>query len=247
MVTNGWQGTSGRTGRLTGSSWFSTHSARYRPCHHLYGRPERRSAEALAGPAIPDLTLTGGVPPNEPFCTPRGRAFPAVPAIDQQPPYRQARIPDAGTGPRDPVLQADLTAKAGSDTVRFGRDFYVLTPQAQATLAAQAQWLIAAPVRSREHRGPRRRPADARLCACAGRAAGRGRSQLSDRVRSPARAARHRQLGQGAAGSCRCSRRDLASEQPRRDRSEATAGSRCIRQSAATAAAAAVGTRTQAA
>ncbi|QNP42344.1 OmpA family protein [Sphingomonas daechungensis] len=35
--------------------------------------------------------------------------------------------------------------KAGSDTVRFGRDTYVLTPQSQATLTAQAQWLIQHP------------------------------------------------------------------------------------------------------
>jgi peptidoglycan-associated lipoprotein len=44
-----------------------------------------------------------------------------------------------------PVLEADLRAKAGSDTVRFGRDSYVLTPQSQQTLTAQAQWLIAHP------------------------------------------------------------------------------------------------------
>ena len=44
-----------------------------------------------------------------------------------------------------PVLQADLKAKAGSDTVRFGRDSYVLTPQSLATLTAQAQWLIQHP------------------------------------------------------------------------------------------------------
>jgi peptidoglycan-associated lipoprotein len=44
-----------------------------------------------------------------------------------------------------PVLEADLRAKAGSDVVRFGRDSYVLTPQAQATLTAQAQWLIQHP------------------------------------------------------------------------------------------------------
>ena len=44
-----------------------------------------------------------------------------------------------------PVLEADLRAKAGSDTVRFGRDSHVLTPQAQATLTAQAQWLIQHP------------------------------------------------------------------------------------------------------
>jgi peptidoglycan-associated lipoprotein len=44
-----------------------------------------------------------------------------------------------------PVLEADLKAKAGSDTIRFARDSYVLTPQAQATLTAQAQWLIMHP------------------------------------------------------------------------------------------------------
>ena len=33
-----------------------------------------------------------------------------------------------------PVLQADLKSKAGSETVRFGRESYVLTPQSQTTL-----------------------------------------------------------------------------------------------------------------
>jgi len=44
-----------------------------------------------------------------------------------------------------PVLEQDLKLKAGSNTVRFGRDSYVLTPQSQATLTAQAQWLIMHP------------------------------------------------------------------------------------------------------
>jgi peptidoglycan-associated lipoprotein len=44
-----------------------------------------------------------------------------------------------------PVLEQDLRLKAGSDTVRFSRDSYVLTPQVQATLTAQAQWLIQHP------------------------------------------------------------------------------------------------------
>ena len=35
-----------------------------------------------------------------------------------------------------PVLEQDLKLKAGSNTVRFGRDSYVLTPQSQATLTA---------------------------------------------------------------------------------------------------------------
>jgi peptidoglycan-associated lipoprotein len=61
------------------------------------------------------------------------------------------RTPYPGPPPVDapvlaiPVLQADLTAKAGSDTVRFGRDSYVLTPQSLATLTAQAKWLIQHP------------------------------------------------------------------------------------------------------
>ena len=44
-----------------------------------------------------------------------------------------------------PVLEQDLKVKAGSNIVRFGRDSYVLTPQSQATLTAQAQWLIQHP------------------------------------------------------------------------------------------------------
>jgi peptidoglycan-associated lipoprotein len=44
-----------------------------------------------------------------------------------------------------PAMQADLVAKAGSDTVYFGTDEYRIDPQSQATLAAQARWLIAHP------------------------------------------------------------------------------------------------------
>jgi peptidoglycan-associated lipoprotein len=44
-----------------------------------------------------------------------------------------------------PVLEQDLKLKAGSNTIRFDRDSYVLTPQSQATLTAQAQWLIMHP------------------------------------------------------------------------------------------------------
>jgi peptidoglycan-associated lipoprotein len=67
------------------------------------------------------------------------------------PPYSGPPQPAAGYPPLQapvlaiPVLEADLRAKAGSDTVRFGRDSYMLTPQARATLTAQAQWLIAHP------------------------------------------------------------------------------------------------------
>ena len=39
------------------------------------------------------------------------------------------------------ALQADLRAKAGSDTVQFGRDEFLLDEAARRTLAAQADWL----------------------------------------------------------------------------------------------------------
>lgn len=69
----------------------------------------------------------------------------AAPALAQpQPSYPPAAYPQ-GPVLAIPVLQADLVSKSGSDTVRFGRDSYVLTPQAQATLTAQAQWLVAHP------------------------------------------------------------------------------------------------------
>lgn len=42
-----------------------------------------------------------------------------------------------------PALQADLVAKAGSDTVYFGTDEYSLDQATQVTLAAQARWMLA--------------------------------------------------------------------------------------------------------
>ena len=42
-----------------------------------------------------------------------------------------------------PAMQADLVAKAGSDTVYFGTDESSLDDQARATLAAQARWMMA--------------------------------------------------------------------------------------------------------
>ena len=44
-----------------------------------------------------------------------------------------------------PALQADLVAKAGSDTVYFGTDEYSLDEASRTTLAAQARWLLANP------------------------------------------------------------------------------------------------------
>ena len=44
-----------------------------------------------------------------------------------------------------PGMQADLVAKAGSDTVYFGTDKSELDSASRATLAAQARWMLANP------------------------------------------------------------------------------------------------------
>ena len=44
-----------------------------------------------------------------------------------------------------PGMQADLVAKAGSDTVYFGTDKSDLDDASRATLAAQARWMLANP------------------------------------------------------------------------------------------------------
>jgi len=68
------------------------------------------------------------------------------------PPVEQPPAADANsTDPNSlevvelPALQADLVAKAGSDTIYFGTDKYDLDEASRATLTAQAQWLIANP------------------------------------------------------------------------------------------------------
>jgi len=71
------------------------------------------------------------------------------PAAATEPPVTQTN-PDS-TDPNSlevvelPALQADLVAKAGSDTVYFGTDKYDLDEATRATLAAQARWLMATP------------------------------------------------------------------------------------------------------
>ena len=50
-------------------------------------------------------------------------------------------MPTEAPLPPLPVLKADFLAKAGSDTVRFGLDAWLLDDSARATLAAQAAWL----------------------------------------------------------------------------------------------------------
>ena len=62
----------------------------------------------------------------------------------------QTEVPP-GVDPADveltelPAMQADLVAKAGSDTIYFGTDEYSLDTASQATLAAQARWMQANP------------------------------------------------------------------------------------------------------
>ena len=76
----------------------------------------------------------------------RKQAAPEVipPAAEQVPPGETAAPGDVELVEL-PAAQADLVAKAGSDTVYFGTDEYALDAASQATLAAQARWLIANP------------------------------------------------------------------------------------------------------
>ena len=74
-----------------------------------------------------------------------------VPPADIPPPAEQAPVDPNSTDPNSlevvelPALQADLVAKAGSDTVYFGTDQFSLDEPSKATLAAQARWMIANP------------------------------------------------------------------------------------------------------
>src|SRR5262245_63404862 len=66
-------------------------------------------------------------------------------------PAEQAPVNPNSTDPNSlemvelPALQADLVAKAGSDTVYFGTDQFSLDEATRVTLAAQARWLLANP------------------------------------------------------------------------------------------------------
>ena len=73
------------------------------------------------------------------------------PPAEVPPPVDQSANPP-GTATEDsvdlvelPAMQADLVAKAGSDTVYFNTDESLLDDEARATLAAQARWFIANP------------------------------------------------------------------------------------------------------
>jgi peptidoglycan-associated lipoprotein len=69
---------------------------------------------------------------------------PTTPA-EQAPPAADPTDPNSLEVVELPALQADLVAKAGSDTVYFGTDEYSLDQATQATLAAQARWMLANP------------------------------------------------------------------------------------------------------
>lgn len=75
----------------------------------------------------------------------------APPPAETLPPVEAPAANNNSTDPNSlevvelPALQADLVAKAGSDTVYFGTDQYSLDEASKATLAAQARWLIANP------------------------------------------------------------------------------------------------------
>ncbi len=75
-----------------------------------------------------------------------------TPPVDNTPPPVEQTGPNGEpVNPADveltelPAQQADMIAKAGSDTVYFGTDEYQLDTAAKATLAAQARWLLANP------------------------------------------------------------------------------------------------------
>ena len=74
-----------------------------------------------------------------------------TPPADVPPPVAVTPTDPNSTDPNSlevvelPALQADLVAKAGSDTVYFGTDLYSLDEQSKATLAAQARWMLANP------------------------------------------------------------------------------------------------------
>jgi peptidoglycan-associated lipoprotein len=69
----------------------------------------------------------------------------APPTTEQAPGSGETAAPGDVELTELPAQQADLIAKAGSDTVYFGTDEYALDSSAQATLAAQARWLLENP------------------------------------------------------------------------------------------------------
>ncbi len=77
-------------------------------------------------------------------CARRQPPPPEIPPAEQVPvgPGGEAVAPGDVELTELPAQQADLIARAGSDTVYFGTDEYALDGPAQTTLAAQARWLL---------------------------------------------------------------------------------------------------------
>jgi peptidoglycan-associated lipoprotein len=84
------------------------------------------------------LALTIGACTNK-------RAPVQTPPVTAQPVDPNSTDPNSLEVVELPALQADLVAKAGSDSVYFGTDEFALDAAARATLTAQAQWLLANP------------------------------------------------------------------------------------------------------
>ncbi len=75
--------------------------------------------------------------------TPPADIGPAV--TDPSAPGAATNVDDAVDLVELPGMQADMVAKAGSDTVYFGTDKNDLDSTSRATLAAQARWMLANP------------------------------------------------------------------------------------------------------
>jgi peptidoglycan-associated lipoprotein len=89
------------------------------------------------GMAALALTITG--------CARRQAPPEPLPPVGEQVPGGEAVDPGDVELTELPAAQADLVAKAGSDTVYFGTDEYSLDESARATLAAQARWMLENP------------------------------------------------------------------------------------------------------
>jgi len=93
-------------------------------------------------------SLTFGVAAMALTITACGRREPPATTL---PPSTELPADASGAAPGDveltelPAMQADLVAKAGSDTVYFGTDEFLIDAQSKATLAAQAKWMLANP------------------------------------------------------------------------------------------------------
>jgi peptidoglycan-associated lipoprotein len=90
---------------------------------------------ATAALALMSTACARKTPPPEAGLPPAGDQVPVPPGVDPA----DVELTEL------PAMQADLVAKAGSDTVYFGTDEYSLDQAAQATLAAQARWMQANP------------------------------------------------------------------------------------------------------